>query len=84
MLVIALSQHYIDLRDDVIVKQWVKLPARKVGRSRVHQGTLTLLWHSGARFWYIIFQISRDLIPAAYENEKSSLTFHVCLLLYHV
>ena len=31
----------------------------------------------GARFWYVIFQISRDLIPAAYENEKSSLIFLV-------
>ena len=29
----------------------------------------------GARFWYVIFQISRDLIPAAYENEKNSLFF---------
>ena len=30
-------------------------------------------------FWYVIFQISRDLIPAAYENEKNSLTFLVWL-----
>ena len=26
---------------------------------------------SGARFCYVIFQISRDQIPAAYENEKN-------------
>ena len=37
----------------------------------------------GPRFWYIIFQTSRDLIPAAYENEKSSLTFPVYLPLSH-
>ena len=29
-----------------------------------------ILERSGARFWYLIFQISRELIPAAYENEK--------------
>ena len=27
-------------------------------------------WISGPRFWYIYFQTSRDLIPAAYENER--------------
>ena len=26
----------------------------------------------GARFWYVIIQISRDLIPAVYENEKNN------------
>ena len=26
-------------------------------------------------FWYVIFQISRDLITVASENEKNSLTF---------
>ena len=25
----------------------------------------------GVRFWYVIIQISRDIIPAAYENEKN-------------
>ena len=31
--------------------------------------------YAGARFWYIIFQISRDLIPAAYKNEKKLVDF---------
>ena len=31
----------------------------------------------GARFWYVIFQISCDLIPAAYEDKKNSLIFLV-------
>ena len=26
-------------------------------------------------FWYVIFQISRDLIPAAYENKKKLVDF---------
>ena len=29
----------------------------------------------GQRFCYIIFQTFRNLIPAAYENDKSLLTF---------
>ena len=29
----------------------------------------------GGRFWYVIFQISHDLIPAAYENEKKLVDF---------
>ena len=34
---------------------------------------------AGARFLYVNIQISRDPIPAAYENEKNSLTYLVWL-----
>ena len=39
---------------------------------------------AGEYVGYPIFQIPRDLIPADYKNDKSSLTPLVCLPLYHV
>ena len=40
-----------------------------------HRQTERVWQSSGGHFWYIIFQISRDLIPAAYENEKKLVDF---------
>ena len=30
-----------------------------------------VLFNARGRFWHLILQISRDLIPAAYKNEKN-------------
>ena len=55
----------------VVVQQWH--PA--LSQFWVSSNFLVLLLDSGARFWYVNIQISRDLIPVAYENEKKLVNF---------